>query len=383
MGGLVQTKTRRFTMLLAALVALALLGSACSSSKKKASNTGTGSSSSSTSTTAAVGGGTFDQATYGKASGSLTGSGSTFQKPFDDGAIQALKALVPTLSISYGGGGSGKGKTDLAAGTVDFAGTDSLIKDADKATYKGAFLYFPTVAAPITVSYNLSGVKDLKLDGPTIAKIYTGKITTWNDPAIAALNSGTTLPSDPITACARAEASGTTSNFTKFLYATDPTDFTTPASDQPTIWTLASIQKSQGNGGVAACVNGKSGAIGYVDFSDAKSQSLNFASIKNKNGEFVVASLDGAGKAVAGATVKPDLTYDPIDAAGAGAYPITSPTWVVVYVKQPSADKALAVKAFLSFLLTDGQQLASPSNYSALPTSLAKQALAQVAQITS
>lgn len=368
-------KNRSFLLLAAVVLVFAVAGSACGSSKTTKSTDGS-------STTSQAGGGagpgTFDPTKFADVSGSLKGSGSTFQQPFDNGSIQALHAVLPNLTITYGGGGSGQGKTDLQNQAVDFAGTDSLVKDADKAAYKGgAFLYFPTVAAPITVSYNLSA-KGVKLDGPTIAKIYIGKITTWGDPAITALNSGTTLPSDPITVCARAEASGTTSNFTKFLNSADPTDFPSGATDQPTVWTLPSIQKAQGNGGVAACVKGKTGAIGYVDFSDAKAQGLSFAQVKNRNGEFVAASLDGVSKAVAGSTINADLTYDPINATGAGAYPITSPTWVLVYAKQPDPAKAKALKAWLTFLVTDGQQLAPTQNYAALPTDLAKKAVSQV-----
>jgi phosphate transport system substrate-binding protein len=364
-------------MVIAALLTVALVAGACSSTKKDKSSTDTGSSSS---TTAAAGAGSFDAATFKDASGTLKGSGSTFQQPFDNGAIEALKQVVPGLTITYGGGGSGQGKTDLQNGTVDFAGTDSLVKDEDKPKYKGEFLYFPTVAAPITVSYNLP-VKGLKLDGPTIAEMYAGKITTWNDPAIAALNSGTTLPSDPVTVCARAEASGTTSNFTKFLKSAAPTDFTADPTDQPTVWTFGSIQKSQGNGGVAACVKGKTGAVGYVDFSDAQKQGLTFADIKNKNGEFVAPSLEGATKAVQASEVGADLTYNPIDVAGTGVYPLTSPTWVLVYAKQADPAKALALKAWLTFLETDAQQLASSYNYSSLPTDLARKALAQVEKV--
>lgn len=373
-------KNRSFLLLAAAVLVFAVAASACGSSNKKETKSTDGSLTSSQAGGSA-GAGTFDPTKFADVSGSLKGSGSTFQQPFDNGSIQALHAVLPNLTITYGGGGSGQGKTDLQNQTVDFAGSDSLVKDADKAAYKGgAYLYFPTVAAPITVSYNLSA-KGVKLDGPTIAKIYTGKITTWGDPAITALNTGTTLPADPITVCARAEASGTTSNFTKFLNSADPTDFPSAATDQPTVWTLPSIQKAQGNGGVAACVKGKAGAIGYVDFSDAKAQGLSFAQVKNRNGEFVEASLDGASKAVAGATINPDLTYDPINAAGAGAYPITSPTWVLVYQKQPDPAKAKAIKAWLTFLVTDGQKLAPTQNYAALPSDLVKKALAQVDMI--
>ncbi len=372
-------KNRRFLFLLGAMAAFALVAGACGSSKTATKSTD-GSSASSPSGGSA-GAGSFDPKKFAGAGGTLKGSGSTFQQPFDNGAIRALHAVLPNLTITYGGGGSGQGKTDLQNQTVDFAGTDSLIKDADKAAYKGgSVLYFPTVVAPITVSYNLP-TKGVKLDGPTIAKIYTGKITSWGDPAIAALNTGTTLPADPITVCARAEASGTTSNFTKFLNSADPADFPTGATDQPTVWTLPSIQKAQGNGGVAACVKGKTGAIGYVDFSDAKAQGLSFVQVKNRNGEFVAASLDGASKAVAGATVNADLTYDPINAPGAGAYPITSPTWVLVYAKQPDPAKAKAIKAWLTFLVTDAQQLAPTQNYAPLPADLAKKALVQVGQV--
>lgn len=380
-----RNKNRRITVLIGALVALALVAGACSSSKdnsktKDTTASGNTTGSSTGSSNSDVGAASFDPKAFQGASGTLKGSGSTFQQPFDNGAIKALKVVLPNLTITYGGGGSGQGKTDLQNGTVDYAGTDSLVKDQDKSKFKGEFLYFPTVAAPITVSYNLP-TKDLKLDGPTIAKIYTGKITNWNDPAIAALNQGANLPSTPITVCARAEASGTTSNFTKFLHATDPTDFTAENTDQPTVWTLSGIQKAQGNGGVAACVKGKRGAVGYVDFSDANAQKLTFAQVKNKNGDFVVASLDGAKKAVAGAEVKPDLTYDPINAAGAGAYPITSPTWVLVYAKQSNPAKTKGIKAFLTFLETDGQQLAEAQNYTPLPKDLAKKALDQVDKI--
>ena len=157
----------------------------------------------------------------------LNGSGSTFQKTFDQVAIAAFQQKNSGITVNYAGGGSGKGKTDLQTKTVDFAGTDSLVKDADLASYQGgAILYFPIVAAPITVSFNLSGVSSLQLSGPTVAKIFGGKITKWNDAAIAAENSGVTLPDTNITVVHRADASGTTSNFTKYLVAAGGTDWT-------------------------------------------------------------------------------------------------------------------------------------------------------------
>ncbi|HEV7524815.1 MAG TPA: extracellular solute-binding protein, partial [Acidimicrobiia bacterium] len=158
-----------------------------------------------------------------------------FQKPFDQVVIQAFKAKNAGITVNYAGGGSGKGKTDLQTKTVDFAGTDSLVKDADLSKYQGGtILYFPIVAAPITVSFNVSGVDSLKLSAPTLAKIFSGKITSWNDAAIAADNAGVTLPSTGITIVHRADASGTTSNFTKYLVAAAGSDWTLGSGDTVT-----------------------------------------------------------------------------------------------------------------------------------------------------
>jgi ABC-type phosphate transport system substrate-binding protein len=168
----------------------------------------------------------------GSSSATLNGSGSTFQKTFDQVVIQAFQQKNSGITVNYAGGGSGKGKTDLQTKTVDFAGTDSLVKAADLSKYQGgSILYFPIAAAPITVSFNLSGVDSLKLSGPTIAKIFGGKITKWNDPAIAADNAGVTLPDTNITVVHRADASGTTSNFTKYLVAAGGADWTLGSGD--------------------------------------------------------------------------------------------------------------------------------------------------------
>jgi len=168
----------------------------------------------------------------GSDSATLNGSGSTFQKTFDQTVIAAFTKANPGITVNYAGGGSGKGKTDLQTKTVDFAGTDSLVKPADLSKYQGgAIFYFPLVAAPITMSYNLSGVDKLQLSAATIAKIFSGQITKWNDAAIAADNPGVTLPSTGITVVHRADASGTTSNFTKYLTRAAPEAWTLGTGD--------------------------------------------------------------------------------------------------------------------------------------------------------
>ena len=166
---------------------------------------------------------------YASLSGTLNGSGATFPKAFYEEAIAGFAGIAKGVTVNYNAVGSGQGKKDLAAATSDWSGTDSLVADADKATFKGPFLYFPTVAAPITVSYNLSGVSSLDLSAATLAKIFMGTITTWNDPAIAAENAGASLPNTAITVAVRSDGSGTTSNFSKFLAAAAPEVFTITA----------------------------------------------------------------------------------------------------------------------------------------------------------
>ena len=338
-----------------ALVAPALLLAACGSSSKTPSSSG------SIKTT-------------------LNGSGSTFQKTFDQVAIQAFQSANSGITVNYAGGGSGKGKTDLQTKTVDFAGTDSLVKAADVPKYQGGtILYFPTVAAPITVSYHVSGVDTLKLSAPTIAKIFSGAVTKWNDPAIQTDNAGATLPSTDIVAVHRADASGTTSNFTKYLVAAAGSDWTLGNGD--TVNWPSNSQAGQGNQGVAQAVSSTDGAIGYVDFADALGAKLKFASIKNAAGSYVPASIAGAAAAVASATIKDDLTYSPLNESGADAYPITSPTWIIVYEKQTDKTKGTALKSFLSFVLNDGQALAEGANYAKLPTELQQKAIAQLTKL--
>jgi len=310
----------------------------------------------------------------------LNGSGSSFQKTFDDAVITALHDAKPDITVNYAGGGSGQGKTDLQTKTVDFAGTDSLPKPEDLSKYQGGdLLYFPTVAAPITVSYNLDGVQNLRLSDATLAKIFAVKITKWNDSAIAADNPGVTLPSTAIVVAHRADGSGTTSNFTKFLDATAPDDWTLGASD--TVNWASDTQAGTGNAGVAQIVQQTAGAIGYVDLADAKKSDLSFASIQNKSGAFVAPTLAGAAAAVANSTIKADLTYDPINAAGADSYPITSPTWIMVYAKQTDKAKATALKAFLQFVYDTGEGLAEANNYAPLPSANVLKATAQLSKI--
>lgn len=368
---------RRLGWVVALLALFALAGTACSSGAQTSTSASSRTGGATASTGSSAGAPAVD---YSKLSGTLDGTGSSFQDAFDQKIITGFKTKAPGVTVTYTKSGSSAGKQDLQNGVVQFAGTDSLIKDEDKPKYKGDVLYFPTVAAPITVSYNLSGVTKLQLSGETLAGIFSTAIKTWSDPKIAADNPGVALPSTPITVVHRSDGSGTTNNFTKFLAAAGGSAWTLGNGD--TVNWDPSTQGAEKNSGVAGAIKAANGGIGYVDLADAVNAGLSTAAIKNKAGSFVEPKLPGASAALAGTTVNADLTYNPIDAAGADSYPITSPTWIIVYKKQADQARADALKGFLTYILTEGQKAANSVGFAALPSDLASKALAQIDQIT-
>jgi len=334
-------------------------------------------SSSSTTTGGSSGGGSA------KLSGTLNGSGSTFQLTFQQTAISNFKSVQPNMTVNYGGGGSGKGRTDLASNVVQYAGSDTApIPSDETANFKGkTVLYFPVVVGPITVSYNLSGVSNLKLDGPVIAGLFDGSIKKWDDPKITALNPGVKLPSTTVVIARRSDSSGTTANFSQFLVDAAPGVWKLGSSS--TIAWPATSQGGNGNGGVAQIVKSTAGAVGYVDYSDAKASGLTYASVKNKDGQYVAPSVSSATTAADNATIAPNLTFSAIWAPGAGSYPVTYQSWVLVYQAQSSANTAKMLQAYLGYLLGDGQKLLSSLNYAPLPASLDQKAKAQLPMIGS
>ena len=187
------------------------------------------------------------------------------------------------------------------------------------------------------------------------------------------------LPSTEITVVHRSDSSGTTANFTNFLTKAAPTTWTLGTGS--TVSWPANTQGATGNSGVAKLVQTTDGAIGYVDYSDAKASDLTFAAVKNSAGKFIQPNLVSAAAAADGTTINADLTYDPINASGAGADPITSPTWIMVMADQTDAAKGNAIKGFLNYIYTDGQKLASSVDYAPLPKKLLAMSKAQVKKI--
>jgi phosphate transport system substrate-binding protein len=366
-------RPRRISALcLAAIATIAL--AACGSSNSTSSS---GAAASDSSSSGSGGGG-----------GTINGAGSTLAAPIYQQWGSTLKSQG--LTVNYNAVGSGAGVAQLTAGTVNFAGSDPALKPADKAKLKGPALQFPVAFGAITLSYNLSGIKSgLKLDGPTIAAIFMGKVKTWNDPSIKALNPGLSLPSSAITVVHRSDSSGTTDGFTKFLSAVDPTWKSSIGHGKDVKWPTGTGAK--GNSGVAAAVKQTPGAVGYVEQAYALENGFTYASVKNSAGQFIAPSISNTSAAAGGIKVPADLGISTINAPSAGAYPIVSQTFIDVYADPckaggANAATASALKKFLSYAFGSGQQtLGAGSNqlpYAPLPSSLAAKDNAQLTKLT-
>ena len=302
-------KPRPIALIATALVS-ALVVAACGSSNSSTSSAGGGAASSSSTSS----GGSSSSS----GSGTINGAGSTLAAPIYQQWGSTLKGQG--LTVNFNPVGSGAGQTQLEAATVDFAGSDPALKPSDVAKMKGPVLQFPVAAGAITVSYNLSGVKSgLKLDGPTIAKIFSGQIKTWNDPAIKSLNPGTSLPSSNITVVHRSDSSGTTQGFTTFLSDTDPTWKSSVGEGKDVKWSTGTGAK--GNSGVAAVVHQTTGAIGYVEQAYAIENNFTYAAVKNSAGSYVLPSIANTSAAFLGIKVPPDLGISTINSSEPGRVP--------------------------------------------------------------
>ncbi len=274
-----------------------------------------------------------------------------------------------------------RGARTWPRGSFSYAASDSPIPAAEASTFKGkTVLYFPDVIAPVTVSYNLSSLsKPLQLSAPVIADIFQAKITTWNNSTIAADNPGVTLPSTPITIARRSDSSGTTQNFTEFLVKAAPGVWTLGTSS--TINWPSTSRGGNGNGGVASIIKTTRGAIGYVDYSDAKASGLTFATIKNSAGDYVAPSVAGATAAASSVTPAANLTFSSIWASGATSYPISAQSYVLVYQSQPNANTAKMLQAWVGYLIGDGQKLLPDLGFAPLPSSIQQMAQTQISKI--
>ena len=361
-------KPRRIRTVAIAIVVAAGVAACGSSSSNN-------SSSASSSTNASSGGGS---------SVTINGAGSTFAAPIYQQWGSSLSSHG--LTVNYQGTGSGAGIAQLQAGTVDFAGSDPPMKASEIAKAKGPVAQFPIAFGAITVSYNLPGVKSgLKLDGATIAKMFLGKIKTWNDPAIKALNPGASLPSTAITIVHRSDSSGTTKGFTTFLSDYSPA-WTAAAGKPDKVVNWPTGTGAKGNAGVAAAIKQTAGAVGYVEQAYALQNGFTYAAVKNKAGSFVVPSLASASAAAAGIKIPADLTVSAINSPNASAYPITSQTFLIVYKDMCKAgvSKSVAsgVKKLIAYGLGAGQSVERQLFYASAPAGLLAKDQAQLSQLT-
>ena len=314
--------------------------------------------------------------------GTLNGEGSSAQKNAIEQAITDFQATCSGATLNYNPTGSGAGIKQFIAGQVDFAGSDSALKDVAKAgatsieqadadkTCGSPAWNLPMVTGPIAVAYNVKGVDKLILTPAVSAKIFSGTITTWNDAAIAAINPGATLPAQAIKVFFRSDESGTTENFTKYLHAAAAADW---AADPGKKWTGKGEGKEK-SAGVANAVKSTEGGITYAEWSYAKDNKLGIAQIDNGSGP-VELTGEAVGKAVAVATqtgsgnnIKLKLDYATKEA---GAYPILLVTYEIVCSKAKDPAKTALLKAFLkSFVAADEQKKLQDIGYAPLPAAV-------------
>jgi phosphate transport system substrate-binding protein len=319
------------------------------------------------------------------ASGSITGQGSTFQQNLEKQWSSDYAGKCSGAQVTYTGTGSGAGIQQFGSGTIDFAGSDVVMKPdeqsaADKACGSTA-IHVPITAGGIAIIYNLQGVDNLQLSADTLAGIFEGKIKTWSDKQISDQNPGVRLPSTPIKTYHRADGSGTTSVLSAYLKAASPSVWTL-GSDKTLNW--PSGQAANGSSGVVAGVKQTPGGVTYAEVSFAKQNSLPTAKIKNASGSYVDISADtvsqaiGSGYSVAGTGNDLSGTLDFTKMSG---YPISTVSYAIVCSTYKSAAKGSLVKNYLTYAVTTGQSQADALGFAPLPSSLVDKDKAALAAI--
>ena len=320
----------------------------------------------------------------GNLTASLSGAGATFPAPlYLEWISKYKKDVQPGVSINYQGIGSGGGVEQFIAQKIDFGGSDAYMKDDEiQAAQKARgcpVVHIPTVFGAVAIAFNAPGLDTITLDGPTLGSIFLGKVKSFDDPAIKALNPGVTLPSKPIVVVHRSDGSGTTSIFTKYLAGVSPEWKAKAGPGGKTVnWPVG--VGGQGNDGVAAAIKQNEGGLGYVELSYAMDNQLKTALMKNSAGKAVAPSLESTAAAADTAQIPTDLRFN-IKNVGGDGYPIVGATWILAYECGYTADKAAALKDFLKWALTSGDGTARELHYAPLGASLKTQSLANVDKI--
>jgi phosphate transport system substrate-binding protein len=299
----------------------------------------------------------------------INGAGATFPYPIYSKWFAEYNKLHPEVQINYQSIGSGGGIRQLTNRTVFFGATDGPMTKDQQLAAPGRILHLPTVLGGVVPIYNVTGVEaELKFTGPLLADIFMGKVSKWNDVAIAKLNPGVRLPGSDINVVHRSDGSGTTYIFADFLGKTSPDWKKTVGIATALNWPTGVGAK--GNEGVAGLVKQTPNSIGYVELIYALQNKIDFGSVQNMAGEFVRASLDGVTKAAAATKGKmpPDFRVSITNAPGDGVYPISSFTWLLFYENPKDKRQARIMNDFMKWALSEGQKFAADLGYAPLPS---------------
>jgi len=311
----------------------------------------------------------------------LNGAGATFPYPMYSKWFSEYHKAHPDIEINYQSIGSGGGIRQVLAGTVDFGASDGPMSDEQLAQAKIKILHVPTVLGAVVPAYNIPGVSgDIKFTGEALANIFLGKITTWNDPAIASANPGVNLPNQPIIVIHRSDGSGTTYIFTDYLSKVSPEWQGQVGKGTSVKWPVGLGGK--GNEGVAGMIRQMQGGIGYIELIYAVQNKIPYGVVKNAAGNFVKASLESVTAAAASAKSMPaDFRVSITNAPGKDAYPISSFTWLLIPAQSKDAAKGKILADFLNWMVDDGQKMTAELTYAPLPENVAEKVKAEIKQV--
>ena len=309
----------------------------------------------------------------------LSGAGATFPAPLYQRWAVEYNKLHPAVQVNYQAVGSGAGVKQFIQGTIDFGASDAAMSDEEIAKVKQGAVMIPATAGSIVIAFSLPDVKDLKLSRDAYVGIFLGKITKWNDPAIAKDNPGVKLPDLPINVAVRSDGSGTTFVFTKHMAAINKDFADEVGSDKSVTWPVGAGGK--GNEGVTALIKQTPGTVGYVEYGYAVNNGLSMASLQNKSGNFVKPTDASGAATLANVTFPENLRVWPEDPSGAEDYPVATFTWLLLYKKYSDAAKLKALKDFVVYGLTDGQKFSAELGYIPLPPAVVEKSKAALASI--
>jgi len=316
----------------------------------------------------------------------LSGTGATFPEPLYSKWFQQYSKDHQGIQVSYQGQGSGQGVKAIQDHTYDFGASDVAMNADEIAKVEGGVQLLPMTAGSIVIAYQVEGVKELKLTREALAGIFLGKITRWNDTAIASANADAKLPDAKITVCVRSEASGTTGVFTKHLSAINADFKKSPGEGKKVNWS-ADFNQSVGNPGVISTISSTPNSIGYVEFSFArdaeKSGNVHMAMLQNMEGEFVLPTAESGKAALAAIELPENLIAFDSTPAGKNSYPIVTYTWIICYKNYSDAKKAEVLRDLFTWCATDGQKISEEAGYIPLPESTVEKVKAAIKNIGS